>query len=269
MVVLKLAKMFLLPKGTGLIRYIPYLFIIPVLVFHALALTGCVSTSPGIPNIYVVSLRSAELANTNNTDLDVQVRIGYFGMCGISEEHGTLCGTVSGRSVEDLSSTLFPAATASNNTLLKNEITDLITTAQDLQTEIFISILAGAAVLFIVGLVALFFFKQDRKKNATEWYEQGKWSKIVKRGTYGALFLSAAMTFASALATSQSAGALQITSAVMENASVLIKTGTTIQVFQWIAFGFGFSFAAVVPFLAKPREESGSGEYVDKEGNVV
>ncbi|KAK4198881.1 Ca2+ regulator and membrane fusion protein Fig1-domain-containing protein [Triangularia verruculosa] len=266
MVVMKLAKMFLLPKGTGLIRYIPYLFIIPVIVFHALALTGCVSTSPGIPNIYVVSLRSAELANSNNTDLDVQVRIGYFGMCGISEDH-TLCGTVSGRDVEDLSATLFPAATASNNTLLKNEITDLITTAQDLQTEIFISILAGAAVLFIVGLVALFFFKRDRKKNGVEWYEQGKWSKIVKRGTYGALFLSAAMTFASALATSQSAGALQITSAVMENASVLIKTGTTIQVFQWIAFGFGFSFAAVVPFLAKP---SGSGEeYVDKEGNAV
>ncbi|KAK4176043.1 Ca2+ regulator and membrane fusion protein Fig1-domain-containing protein [Triangularia setosa] len=268
MAVLKLAKMFLLPKGTKLICYIPYLFIIPVIVFHALSLTGCVTTSPGIPNIYVVSLRSAELANSNSTNLDVQVRIGYFGMCGISEENGTLCGSVSGRSVEELSSTLFPAATASNNTLLKNEITDLITTAQDLQTEIFISILAGSAVLFIVGLVALFLFKRDRKKNGVaEWYEQGKWSKIVKRGTYGALFLSAAMTFASALATSQSAGALQITSAVMENASVLIKTGTTIQVFQWIAFGFGLSFAAVVPFLAKPREES--GEYVDKEGNFV
>ncbi|KAK4661118.1 uncharacterized protein QC763_0113200 [Podospora pseudopauciseta] len=179
-------------------------------------------------------------------------RIGYFGLCGISEEHGTLCGNVSGRSVEDLSSTLFPATTASNNTLLKNEITDLITTAQDLQTEIFISILAGDTVLFIVGLIALFFFKQDRKKNATD-----------------ALFLSATITFASALATSQSAGALQITSAVMENASVLIKTGTTIQVFQWVAFGFGFSFAAVVPFLAKPREENGGGEYLDKEGNVV
>ncbi|KAK0739380.1 hypothetical protein B0T21DRAFT_141697 [Apiosordaria backusii] len=221
MVAMKLAKMFLLPKGTGLIRYIPYVFIIPVIVFHALALTGCVSTSPGIPNIY------------------------------------------------DLSSTLFPSATSSNNTLLKNEITDLITTAQDLQTELFNSVPAGAAVLFIVGLVALFFFKRDRKKNGVvEWYEQGKWSKIVKRGTYGALFLSAAMTFAAALATSQSAGALQITSAVMENASVLIKTGTTIQVFQWIAFGFGLSFALVVPFLAKPKGESG-GEYVDKEGNVV
>lgn len=84
------------PKtASSALRLAPYLLIVPIIVFQgkislqhcqwvgglltapaALSLTGCISTSPAIPNIYIVSLRP----NHNTTDVPTQVRIGYFGM---------------------------------------------------------------------------------------------------------------------------------------------------------------------------------------------
>jgi hypothetical protein len=222
----------------------------------ALSLTGCVSTSPAIPNIYVVALRS----NNNATDTPIQVRIGYFGICGIDED-GTRCQAASGRSVETLATNLFPelqgrnSSSSSNSTAAANrdEITDLITTALDLQSRTFISVLAGAAVLFALGIVALILFKRDVQSDSSWENPRPVRSMVIRRVTYGMLFGSTALVFAAALATTQSAGALEYASLSMSHASVLIKSGTTLQVLQWITFGCEVLFGLAVPFLVKYR----------------
>ncbi|KAL2191438.1 hypothetical protein L209DRAFT_739491 [Thermothelomyces heterothallicus CBS 203.75] len=166
----------------SLLRFAPYLLIIPIVVFYALSLAGCVSTSPAIPNIYAVALR-ANSNNTNNnaTDAPLQVRIGYFGICGIDDE-GTRCQTASGRSVETLAADLFPELVGGNNNSsdtdtpgkssesqkkkqnkseINRDVADLVTTGLDLQSRTFTPILAGAAALFVLGLAALVLFQRD------------------------------------------------------------------------------------------------------------
>ncbi|KAK4247076.1 Ca2+ regulator and membrane fusion protein Fig1-domain-containing protein [Corynascus novoguineensis] len=261
MFLIKAAKMYFQPAG--LLRFAPYILIIPIVVFHALSLAGCVSTSPAIPNIYAVALR----ANNNATDTPLQVRIGYFGICGIDEE-GTTCQTASGRSVEALAANLFPEILGNNKTSDStrktdkketSDISDLVTTALDLQSRTFTPILAGAAVLFILGLAALFLFKRDVGKGAS--WEHPRRSAIVRRTTYGMLCGSAALSFAAAIATSQAAGALEYASESMGHASVLIKSGTTLQVLQWTAFGFQSLFLLAVPFLVKNKTQAPEGEF--------
>ena len=86
---------------------------------------------------------------------------------------------------------------------------------------------------------------------------------MIRRITYAMLFGSTGLVFAAALATSQSAGALEYASEGMNHASVLIHAGTTLQVLQWVAFGFEVLFALAVPFLV--REKGAVGE---EEGKV-
>ncbi|KAK4157153.1 Ca2+ regulator and membrane fusion protein Fig1-domain-containing protein [Chaetomidium leptoderma] len=263
MFLLKFAKLYFSPSG--MLRFAPYLLIVPIIVFHALSLTGCVSTSPAIPNIYVVALRS----NINNaTETPLQVRIGYFGICGIDED-GTRCQAATGRSVETLTTNLFPELpgdknnnkTSSSSANNRDEITDLITTALDLQSGVFMSVLAGAAVLFVFGVAALVVLKRDIQ--SPSGWEHPRRSSIIRRATYGMLFGSTALTFAAALATSQAAGALEYGSAGMSHASVLIKAGTTLQVLQWIVFGFEVLFALAVPFLVRYKAPP-AGEYKEE-----
>ncbi|KAG7289140.1 hypothetical protein NEMBOFW57_005503 [Staphylotrichum longicolle] len=261
MFLIKLAKAYF--KPSGLLRLAPYLLIVPIIVFY-----GCVSTSPAIPNIYLVSLRS----NTNGTETPLQVRIGYFGVCGIDAD-GTRCQAATGRSVETLASALFPSpqntSSPTNNSnsnstafpLNRGQVTDLISTALDLQSSTFTPVLAAAGVLFVLSLAALFVLKRD-VQSPSAW-ERPRRSALVRRVTYGLLFGSSALVFAAALATSQAAGALEYASKGMSHASVLIKAGTTMQVLQWVAFGFEVLFAGAVPLLVRykaPAEEEYKGE---------
>lgn len=120
--------------------------------------------------------------------------------------------------------------------------------------------LAGSGVLFVVGIAALLLLKRDVRSGSS--WEHPRRSTAIRRATYGVLFGSTALVFAAALATSQAAGALEYASKGMNHASVLIKAGTTLQVLQWIAFGFEVLFAMTVPFLVrlKAPAEEGSKE---------
>ncbi|SPQ21537.1 2c93d951-955f-4189-a3d4-5a905f984bd7 [Thermothielavioides terrestris] len=271
MAIFKLAKTMLTPSG--MFRFLPYLLIVPIIVFETLSLTGCVSTSPAIPNIYIVSLRPNNNATGTATP---QVRVGYFGICGISES-GTRCQSASGQSVDTLVTNLFLNGTSPSNTTTTTttttrdtttpdttEITDLVSTALDLQSRIFISVLAGAAVLFVLGLAALFFLRRDVRSTAASWEGQPlhpRRSAAIRRATYGLLCGSAALAFAAGLATTQAAGALEYATAGMSHATVLIHAGRTVQVLQWIAFGFEVLFVAAVPFLVRERAVAAVGEF--------
>ncbi|KAL2163026.1 hypothetical protein VTH06DRAFT_6862 [Thermothelomyces fergusii] len=271
---MKLVKLYFKPYG--MLRYAPYLLIIPIVVFYALSLSGCASTSPMIPSIYAVALR----ANSNTGDRTgkpLQVRIGYFGICGRDDE-GTRCETASGRSVETLAAYLFPELVGADdsssdkdgsgkssskapkkNKHIRPDVADLVTTGLDLQSRTFTPVLAGAAVLQVFGLAAFVLFRRDVHRGGPAAHPRR--SAVIRRATYGALYGSAALAFTAAVATSQAAGALESASQSMGHASVLIKSGTTLQVLQWIAFGFQCIFILTVPFLVRGGPGAGEGEF--------
>ncbi|KAI1144279.1 hypothetical protein F5Y05DRAFT_364193 [Hypoxylon sp. FL0543] len=58
------------------LRFVAYLIIAILFLFYVLVLTGCLSTSPGVPDLFVLKLR-------NNGTEDVEVRIGYYGTCPV------------------------------------------------------------------------------------------------------------------------------------------------------------------------------------------
>ncbi|KAK3942555.1 Ca2+ regulator and membrane fusion protein Fig1-domain-containing protein [Diplogelasinospora grovesii] len=234
------------------LRMIPYILVIPIVLFQALSLAGCVSTSPSIPGLYIVSLQTAK-----NTSTPVQVRLGYFGICGGAGNESTFkCQSSSGQSADTVAANLFslpsaPANGTKSNTTTSStdEVKNLVATALDLQSQIFISILAGAAVLFFLGLIFLALLKRDIVNPNPD---KPRHSAIIKKGTFGLLYLSTALAFTAALATSETAGALQYSSTASSNSTILIKPGISLQVLQWMAFGFSLLFTLAVPWLVRP-----------------
>ncbi|KAK3325927.1 Ca2+ regulator and membrane fusion protein Fig1-domain-containing protein [Apodospora peruviana] len=257
------AKIFM-PKFF-LLRLIPYALIIPIILFEALSLSGCVSTSPAIPSLYIVSLRSSQ-----NTTLlsQVQVRLGYFGICG-GDGSTFHCQSSMGTSTDLLAANLFPdinlningsyaappltsRADSDNATADAREaglIVDLVSTAVDLQTQVYVSVLAAAAFFFVIGLVFLLLHKLDIKKGNSD---KPRRSAIIKRGTFGMLMLSTGLVFTAALATTETAGVLKHSTEAIKNTPVLMKEGITLQVMQWMAFGFSMLFTLAAPLLARP-----------------
>jgi hypothetical protein len=251
MVLFKLAKMFVKPTST--IRLAPYVLIIPIILFQALSLSGCVSTSPAIPDIYIVSLEPAK-----NTSLPVEVRVGYFGICGDDGEI-VRCQSSAGGDANVVTNSLFPkfANNATGNgtrpaadvAAPPSELQDLVATAIQIQSRIFGSIFAGASFFFFIGIIFLFLYKRD---NANPNPDKPRRSAILRRGTYGLLYLSTGLVFATALATTEAGGVLQFSSQAASSSAIFMHAGRTIQVLQWMTFGFATIFTATVPILVRP-----------------
>ncbi|KAF2828319.1 hypothetical protein CC86DRAFT_404249 [Ophiobolus disseminans] len=80
------------------IRFGVYMLLVPILLFYVLSLTGCISTSPGIMNLFLVDIRtpSLPLVLANSTAQYFHIRIGYFGAC-IGDDVADLdCSSTSG-----------------------------------------------------------------------------------------------------------------------------------------------------------------------------
>ncbi|KAL2122248.1 hypothetical protein VTJ04DRAFT_2703 [Mycothermus thermophilus] len=256
------AKMYFKPSGL-LFKLAPYFLIIPIIVFQVLSLTGCVGTSPAIPNIYLIKL----FDNIHNASADpLQVRIGYFGICGI-DETGTRCQSSGGRSVELLASSLFPdiprpGTVSKNSTAFSASIatTNLITTALDLQSGNFIAMLAAASVLFALGVVSFLVYLR------TNWETSPRRAAILRKIAHASLFGAGALSFAGALASMQTAEALEYASVDLPAlvlggdskagaAPIRIEAGTTLQVLQWIGFGLQVLFGLAVPFMERGKKK--------------
>ncbi|KAK1760383.1 Ca2+ regulator and membrane fusion protein Fig1-domain-containing protein [Echria macrotheca] len=270
---LKLGKMFRKDKsggnpgsGSSIFRLLPFVLIIPIFLFQALSLSGCTSTSPAIPSIYLVSLEPARSNLTTPTG--IEIRINYFGICS---DDGTTKRCISSAggsgSTDAVTTTLFPTTplnpntttTTSKNTstaVTQSELKDLVSTALDLQSQIFISILAGSTFAFFVGLIFLFLYKRDLAKPNPS---KPRRSALFRRATYGLIYLSVGLVFAAALATTETADALQFASRATDTPKILMHAGRTLQVLQWMAFGFSTLFALTVPVLVKPRAVGGVG----------
>lgn len=77
-------------------------------------------------------------------------------------------------------------------------------------------------------------------------------SPTLRLATLGALCLSAALAFTACLATSEAAGALEFSALLtVGEARMSVKPGVTLQVLQWLAFGFTLLFTITVPWLLR------------------
>ncbi|KAH8882505.1 hypothetical protein GQ53DRAFT_733666 [Thozetella sp. PMI_491] len=240
------------------VKFIPYLIVIPVLVFYALSLASCVSTSPGIPELYIVKLEPSA-----NNSSPLEVRLGYYGICAKANDTKFACQSTSGASADTVFANLFhvdaPAGNgtgaSANSTKLdasQTEAKSLIATALVLQSQIFISILAGAAFLFFISLPLLFLLKRSINNPNPD---KPRRAMLIKRLTYGCMYLSVGLVFTSALATSETAGALHYSSGSVTNSPINISPGISLQVIQWMAFGFSLLFALAETWLLRPRDQ--------------
>ncbi|KAL1838441.1 hypothetical protein VTJ49DRAFT_2664 [Mycothermus thermophilus] len=269
--VTKLAKLYFKPS-TMLFGLAPYFLIVPIIVFHALSLTSCVSTSPAIPNIYLIKL----FDNLHNSSADpLQVRIGYFGICGISA-NGSICQSSSGQSAESLATSLFPDISLPINNATTNATsteaiatTNLISTALDLQSGNFIATFTASGILFTLGVVSFLLYLR------TSWDTSPRRASILRRVAHVSLLGAGALSFAGALAAMQTAEALEYASVdlpelvlsgsvkkdgVVGQQPIRIEAGTTLQVLQWLAFGLQVVFGAAVPLMERGRRSAASAE---------
>lgn len=191
------------------------------------------------------------------------MRIGYFGICG-KDGVTTRCMSSAGGDAAAVTTNLFPTFASNSNgngtkpnstspTVSPAEIQDLVATALSMQGQIFISILAGSAFLFVAGVAALFLYKRDVNKYGLDVLPPRKRGTILRRITYGALYLSVGLVFAASLATTETADALQFASRATASSVVLMHAGRTLQVLQWMAFGFSTLFVMAVPVLVRPK----------------
>ena len=253
---------------------LPYLLVVPIAVFYgkfsrlsikfcnyvvltvdlALSLASCVSTSPAIPELFIVSLQPSK-----NTSAPAEVRLGYFGICARSNGSEFSCQRTSGASADTVFANLFHVpgsnTTGANATAAANsDAKDLISNALVLQSQIFISILAGAAFLFLVSLVLLVFL---RRSLSDPFPEKPGRVTLLKRVTWAVLFLSVALVFTASLATSETAGALQYSSGPVTQSPFTISPGISLQVLQWMTFGFSLLFAMAELWILRPKVNTG------------
>ncbi|KAK0754480.1 Ca2+ regulator and membrane fusion protein Fig1-domain-containing protein [Schizothecium vesticola] len=244
------------PSNT--LSLVPLVLIIPIILFEALSIAGCASTSPGIPEIYVVSL----VPNTT-TAADISIRIGFFGICASDGTGSTRCQSSARYTPPDtLVANLFPLSltnTTTNATLSQPDALALSQTALALQSRILASPLAGCVLLFAAGVAFLLVFRREkarhaRQSDATDERRRFRWSR---RATYVCLWVHAALLFAAALAATTTMNALEFVSSApgmveVVGGGVEIERGVTMMVLQWMAFAFSLVLTLAVPVVVRP-----------------
>ncbi|KAK1835324.1 Ca2+ regulator and membrane fusion protein Fig1-domain-containing protein [Podospora conica] len=245
-------------QPTNTLSLIPLVLIIPIILFEALSIAGCASTSPGIPEIFVVSL-------VPNTTLPASIRIGFFGICASDGTGSTRCQS-SARDTPPatLAANLFPLSLSNTTTTPTTVISApdalaLSETALALQSRILASPLAGCVVLFAAGAIFLLVFRREKARHVRQGVTEGapvderrrlRWSR---RATYVCLWVHAALLFAAALAATTTMNALEfVSSAPGMVEGVEIQRGVTMMVLQWMAFAFSLVFTLAVPVVVRP-----------------
>ncbi|KAK3342147.1 hypothetical protein B0T25DRAFT_586186 [Lasiosphaeria hispida] len=229
------------------------LLFILVIVFSVLPLTGCLSTLPGIPGIYLVKIG-------NVTSSALNLRVGYYGIC-VSREGYTQClGTSHGTT-----GTVIEAALAGSpgfNTTLPHNLTDKVqrlktySTSLTIQSNIFSRVQTGSAVVSCVALLALLLQLQARRRiktvpNATRDIEANvAQNREITHRMLGdctlLLFAFAALlSLIAAVTTMQTAIALEFATT---NFSTFfeMQAGGAILALQWLLF---FSLTTLCIFL--------------------
>ncbi|KAF1360421.1 hypothetical protein EJ07DRAFT_154874 [Lizonia empirigonia] len=211
-----------------------------------ISLTGCVSTSPGMENIFLVDLQPSSLPSiaTNSSLQDFHIRLGYFGAC-LGKTADLDCASTSGGPKDDLIARVLEK-TANHNTptnLL------LISSTLALQSKV-LNVLVIASVLFTLSLASLALLKLSLKSRSTLHHRATLYRSI----TISSLWLSTALALAAALSTTQTFGVLQYSTTLLNTSELKVMPGVALQVLQWLAFSFSAVFALGVSSMFKSVE---------------
>lgn len=228
------------------VRIAVYMLIIPILIFYVLAAVGCVSNSPGIASIFNFSYRDPSFKQSKGAGPSLfELRAGYFGICaGIAP--ALTCVSSSGSSTDQVVERIsVNVDTARSNTLSNPRVRALLKIALDNQSKTISWVLLAGGIFFLLGLLFVLLLQFSRK-SAQRKPTTARKMMVQRRLMLFFIWTSTALAFGASLATTQLAKIVNRTSAsstsVVAN-SLLIEPGTGLQVLQWLAATFSFSFA--------------------------
>ncbi|KAI0387831.1 Ca2+ regulator and membrane fusion protein Fig1-domain-containing protein [Hypomontagnella monticulosa] len=211
-------------------RSMVYLAAVGIIVLYALTLTGCVSDSPGIPNIFLVNVQSQGIETMN-------IRVGYYGMC-VDSPKGFECVS----SIAKYASTLENELLGTTNSTI-DDIDRFLSIAATTQWKLFPCLLAGAGVAFFYSSAALLIlkcsFKKPSRKNRSS-------IRSIQRAILLLSEFAVILAFTSAMVTMTTARALEFAtssdSSVMEGNDIHLSPGVLLQILQWLIVGFSVLF---------------------------
>ncbi|TVY25552.1 hypothetical protein LHYA1_G005775 [Lachnellula hyalina] len=210
-----------------------YALIIPLLLFYPLLLCGCVSTSPGIPNLHLVQIE---------VDDETKVRVGYYGICAIGTDN-TDC---------------IASAFLSNSSISKKFqkslrgqplSQDSLNEAIKLQTKVFLNVFVIAGLLLFFGL----FFEliricsTKRKRKTTPSSSTIRRQNFYRQFSLALAWASSAFTLAAAAANTQTGKGLKQTS------EGTISPGQTSLALHWVAWSVSLLFSFGLTMLHRGR----------------
>lgn len=176
------------------------------------------------------------------------------------------------KDIVTLTSLLFPEVMNNSNARgAIPELQNMVLTGLDLQDQIFGKVLMTGSVLFGIGLCLMLPYKIWVKKPLAAKAIDTPLTKkqmFIRRGFYSTMYGGLMIVFAACLGTTETAGALGHATAHIKGSSILMKEGVTLQVLQWMAFGFMFLFVLTMPIVLFVRRPNVFDEMMDV-GNIM
>ncbi|KAI1384790.1 Ca2+ regulator and membrane fusion protein Fig1-domain-containing protein [Hypoxylon trugodes] len=203
-------------------RFVAYIIIAVLFLFYVLVLTGCLSTSPGVPDLFVVKLQAKQVK-------DVEVRVGYYGMCITKAGGGLSCLATYTRSPDTLNDLFLSNLT---NTPNDGVVKGLLVQANIIQNKIFYALLAASGVLFLLSVVSMLLVKRYMKSPKPNAVPQQKRFRSIMHFFRQYAF---GLAIAAAFSTTQATGALDFATISMpdSDSNILISGGKAVQGLQW------------------------------------
>ncbi|KAE9983799.1 hypothetical protein BLS_003715 [Venturia inaequalis] len=186
---------------------------VPTLIIFSLVVASCISNTPGIRSIYLVSISSPNYT----------VRAGYFGVCAGPKN------AISCPGLPQLASN----STSGNSTTSDFELLEM---GLEARHKVFFPYFEAAAGLFFLAAMPLAVWTPFRIKTGT------KWDKLVILLLGCACFLS----FMATMACIPGRNGMSLTADRLKG-DATVHAGLTMFILHWISFGF--SFLLLIGFL--------------------
>ncbi|KAF1847282.1 uncharacterized protein K460DRAFT_414062, partial [Cucurbitaria berberidis CBS 394.84] len=229
-------------------RLLSYTLSICALLFYALALTGCISQSPGVPNIFLLEIKGIRGGNSTAAE----VRVGYYGIC-IQMSNQTTCQVSSGKTTDAILQ--FKNTPPPSSTTESNGLASIISLTLAIQSKIIPALIAGAGVLFTISLFVVVLLNRDFKQIGKSNPTRAKRRQVLRKALFATLWPSVAFSLASAMSVHQTTSALAyITRA--EASTIEITAGTTLNVLQWLAFASSALFAVATLGISSTQHQT-------------
>ncbi|KAI3331296.1 Ca2+ regulator and membrane fusion protein Fig1-domain-containing protein [Ustulina deusta] len=210
-------------------RFLSWILSAIVTTFYVLSLVGCLSTSPGIPNLFLVQLQT-------NQSQPMQVRIGYFGICASQPLRSDLKCLPSSSLGDSQLKDAFLSSTVNLDGDYDNDMEPLLEAAYIFQTKIFSPLLAASAGLFFLSIIAMLFIKRSMKQLVPAPPSNMSFMRSMLSVT---MLYAFGLALAAAYSTTQAANALNFTTTVLSGPTpqLEILPGGPIQGLQWTIVG--------------------------------